>query len=215
MDIQEIDWPIKSRLCSQIQKKISQVWQNKIYWSSDVSWPWMARNPNLITAWNWRDAWLQWNWHGIYLKPKQGKYDLSWKDTNSKHLYWDNISNITQNSACGMFPESRSYLMKRFKLFFGDVLRDWLLKQDVWLTIFFISKQLLVQSLHDQDQIGWKVWNFSSETFLEKVDLSKIVNLAWTVLTLEWTYQKRIDLLRHDLFFFEDILRVIRLSSQF
>ena len=130
------------------------------------------------------------------------------------HLHWDNTLKIAQNSACDTFPGSRSYLMKRFKLFFGDVLRDWLLKQDVWLTIFFISKQLLVQSLHDQDQIGWKVWNFSSETFLEKVDLSKIVNLAWTVLTLEWTYQKRIDLLRHDLFFFEDILRVIRLSSQ-
>ena len=41
---------------------------------------------------------------------------------------------------------------------------------------FFISKQLLVQSLHDQDQIWWKVSNVSSETFLEKVDLSKIVN---------------------------------------
>ena len=112
------------------------------------------------------------------------------------------MSKIAQNSACDMFPGSRSYLMKRFKLFFGDVLRHWLLKQDVWLTIFFISKQLLVQSLHDQDQIWWKVSNFSSETFLEKVDLSKIVNLAWTVLTLAWTYRKWIDLLSHDMFFF-------------
>ena len=72
---------------------------------------------------------------------------------------------------------------------------------------FFISKQFLVKNLHDQDQIWWKVWNFSSETFLENVDLSKIVNLAWTVLTLAWTYQKQIDLLSHDLFFFGDILR--------
>ena len=47
------------------------------------------------------------------------------------HLHWDNISKIAQNSACATFPGSRSYLMKRFKLFFGDVLRDWLLKQDV------------------------------------------------------------------------------------
>ena len=43
---------------------------------------------------------------------------------------------------------------------------------------FFISKQLFVQSLHDQDHIWWKVWNISSETFLEKVDLSKIVYLS-------------------------------------
>ena len=118
------------------------------------------------------------------------------------HKHWDNISKIAQNSACDTFPGSRSYLMKRFNFFFGDVLRDWLLKQDVWLTIFFISKQLLVQSLHDQDHIWWKVSNFSSETFLEKVDLSKIVNLAWTVLTLAWTYRKWIDLLSHDMFFF-------------
>ena len=122
-------------------------------------------------------------------------------------LHWDNISKNAQNSACDTFPGSRSYLMKRFNLFFGDVLRDWLLKQDVWLTFFFISKQLLVQSLHDQDQIWWKVSNFSSEMFLEKVDLSKIVNLAWTVLTLAWTYQKQIDLLSQDLLSFEDILR--------
>ena len=134
---------------------------------------------------------MAWSWHGIYLRPKEVKYkicsDLSWMASNSKHLYWDIISKIAQNSACDMFPESRSYLMKRFNLFFGDVLRDWLLKQDVWLTIFFISKQFLVKNLHDQDQIWWKVWNFSSETFLVKVDLSKIVNLAWTVLTLAWT----------------------------
>ena len=123
------------------------------------------------------------------------------------HLHWDNISKIAQNSACDTFPGSRSYLMKRFHFFFGDVLRDWLLKQDVWLTIFFISKQLLVKSLHDQDQIWWKVWNFSSETFLVKVDLSKVVKLAWTILTLAWTYQKQIDLLSHDLFFFGDILK--------
>ena len=43
---------------------------------------------------------------------------------------------------------------------------------------FFISKQLLVQSLHDQDHIWWKVSNISSETFLEKVDLSKVVNFS-------------------------------------
>ena len=133
----------------------------------------MARNYNLIMAWN---------WHGIYLRPKEVKYkichDLSWKAMKSKHLYWDNISKIAQNSACDSFPGSRSYLMKRFKLFFRDVLRDWFLKQDVWLTIFSISKQLLVKSLHDQDQIGWNVSNFSSETFLEKVDLCKIVNLS-------------------------------------
>ena len=72
---------------------------------------------------------------------------------------------------------------------------------------FFISKQLLVQSLYDQDHIWWKVWNFSSETFLVKVDLSKVVKLAWTILTLAWTYQKQIDLLSHDLFFFGDILK--------
>ena len=29
-------------------------WQYKIYWSSGVNWPWMARNHNLIMAWNWR-----------------------------------------------------------------------------------------------------------------------------------------------------------------
>ena len=135
----------------------------------------MARNPNLIMAWSWR---------GIYLRPKEVKYkicyDLSWKATNSKHLYWDIISKIAQDSACDTFPGSRSYLMKRFNLFFGDVLRDWLLKQGVWLTIFFYLKQLLVKSLHDQDHIWWKVSNSSSETFLERVDLSKIVNLAWT-----------------------------------
>ena len=133
----------------------------------------MARNPNLIMAWNWQV---------IYLRLKEVKYkicyDLSWKATNSKHLYWDIISKIAQDSACDTFPGSRSYLMKRFKLFFGEVLREWLLKQDVWLTILFISKQLLVKSLHDQDQIWWKVSNISSETFLEKVDLSKIVNLS-------------------------------------
>ena len=112
------------------------------------------------------------------------------------HLHWDNISKIAQNSACDTFPGSRSYLMKRFKLFFGDVLRHWLLKQDVWLTIFFISKQLLVQSLHDQDQIWWKVLNYYSEMFLEKVDLSKVVNLTWTLLTLAWkNYRSIQDLL--------------------
>ena len=98
-------------------------------------------------------------WHGMTLngeksypddamklawRPKEVKnkicYDLSWKATNSKHLYWDNVSKIAQNSACDTFPGSRSYLMKRFKLFFGDVLRDWLLKQDVWLTILFYLK---------------------------------------------------------------------------
>ena len=47
------------------------------------------------------------------------------------HLHWDNISKIAQNSACDKFPGSRSYLMKRFNYFFGDVLRDWLLKQGV------------------------------------------------------------------------------------
>ena len=109
------------------------------------------------------------------------------------HSNWDNISKIAQNSACDTFPGSRSYLMKRFHFFFGDVLRDWLLKQDVWLTIFFISKQLLVKSLHDQDQIWWKVWNFSSETFLVKVDLSKVVKLAWTFLTLAWIYQNELS----------------------
>ena len=132
-----------------------------------------GENPNLIMAWN---------WHVIYLRPKEVNYkicyDLSWKATNSKHLYWDTILKIAQDSACDTFPGSRSYLMKRFKLFFGEVLREWLLKQDVWLTILFISKQLLVKSLHDQDQIWWKVSNISSETFLGKVDLSKIVNLS-------------------------------------
>ena len=44
--------------------------------------------------------------------------------------------------------------------------------------LFFISKQFLVKSLHDQDQIWWKVSHFSSETFLEKVDSSKIVYLS-------------------------------------
>ena len=117
------------------------------------------------------------------------------------------MSKIAQNAACDTFPGSRSYLMKRFKLFFGDVLRHWLLKQDAWLTIFLPQNIFYVQSLHDQDQIWWKVSNFSSETFLEKVDLSKIVNLAWTVLTLARTYQKQIDLLSQDLLFFEDILR--------
>ena len=34
------------------------------------------------------------------------------------------------------------------------------------------------------------------------MDLGKIVNLAWTVLTLAWTYRKWIDLLSHDMFFF-------------
>ena len=104
--------------------------------------------------------------------------DLYRKATNSKNAHWDNISKIAQNSACDTFPGSRSYLMKRFNLFFGDILRDWVLKQGVWLTIFFISKQLLVQSLHYQDHIWWKVSNFSSETFLEKVDSSKIVYLS-------------------------------------
>ena len=41
------------------------------------------------------------------------------------------MSKIAQNSACDMFPGSRSYLMKRFNFFFGDVLRDWLQKQGV------------------------------------------------------------------------------------
>ena len=104
--------------------------------------------------------------------------DLYRKATNSKNAHWDNISKIAQNSACDTFPGSRSYLMKRFNLFFGDVPRDWVLKQGVWLTIFFISKQLLVQSLHDQDHIWWKVSNFSSEMFLEKVDLGKVVNFS-------------------------------------
>ena len=56
---------------------------------------------------------------------------LNGKQWVQSHLNWDNISKIAQNSACDMFPGSRSYLMKRFKLFFGDVLRHWLLKQDV------------------------------------------------------------------------------------
>ena len=58
-------------------------------------------------------------------------YDLKRKVTNSKHAHWDNISKIAQNSACDTFPGSRSYLMKRFNLFFGDVPRDWVLKQGV------------------------------------------------------------------------------------
>ena len=103
-----------------------------------------GENPNLIMAWNWR---------GIYLRPKAVKYkicyDLSWKTTNFDHLCWDNISMIAQNSAYNTFPGSRSYQMKRFKLFFKIVLRDCLLKQDVWMTISFISKQRLVQSHHD------------------------------------------------------------------
>ena len=82
------------------------------------------------------------------------------------------------------------------------ILKWGLLRQDVWLTIFFVSKQLVIQSFHDQDQIWWKGSNSSLGTFLEKVDLSKIVNLAWTVLTLAWTYRKWIDLLSHDMFFF-------------
>ena len=87
------------------------------------------------------------------------------------------------------------------------ILKWGLLRQDVWLTIFFVSKQLVIQSLHDQDQIWWKGSNSSLGTFLEKVDLSKIVNLAWTDLTLAWTYQKQIDPLSQDLLSFEDILR--------
>ena len=47
------------------------------------------------------------------------------------HFHWDNILKIAQNSACDTFPGSRSYLMKRFNLFFGDVLRDWVQKQGV------------------------------------------------------------------------------------
>ena len=82
------------------------------------------------------------------------------------------------------------------------ILKWGLLRQDVWLTIFFVSKQLVIQSFHDPDQIWWKGSNSSLGTFLEKVDLSKIVNLAWTVLTLAWTYRKWIDLLSHDMFFF-------------
>ena len=56
---------------------------------------------------------------------------LNGKKWVKSHLDWDNIAKNAQNSACDTFPGSRSYLMKRFKLFFGDVLRDWLLKQDV------------------------------------------------------------------------------------
>ena len=143
---------ILPRLSSQIQENYKSIRKKQdllIFWRGLTL---NGENPNFI---------MPWNWCGIYLRPKEVKYkisyDLSWKATNSKHLYWDIISKIAQNSACDTFPGSRSYLMKRFKLFFGDVLRHWLLKQDVWLTIFFISKKLLVQSLHDQDQILWKV----------------------------------------------------------
>ena len=87
------------------------------------------------------------------------------------------------------------------------ILKWGLLRQDVWLTIFFVSKQLVIQSFHDQDQIWWKGSNSSLGTFLEKVDLSKIVNLAWTDLTLAWTYQKQIDLFSHQLFFFGNVLK--------
>ena len=104
--------------------------------------------------------------------------DLYRKATNSKNAHWDNISKIAQNSACDTFPGSRSYLMKRFNLS-----SEMFLEIGYWSKVFdwqffFISKQLLVQSLHDQDHIWWKVSNFSSETFLEKVDLSKVVNFS-------------------------------------
>ena len=89
-----------------------------------------------------QDLWIFWREQTLigekWVKPQPNNgmkckicYDIYWKATNSKHAHWDNISKIAQNSACDTFPGSRSYLMKRFKLFFGDVLRDWLLKQDV------------------------------------------------------------------------------------
>ena len=118
--------------------------------------------------------------------------------TNSKHSYWDNISKIVQNSACDTFPGSRSYLMKRLNLFFGDVLRDWVLKQGVWLTIFFISKQLLVQSLHDQDHIWWKVSNFSSEMFLEIGYWSKMFDWHFCLSQNNFLYKVFMNKIRSD-----------------
>ena len=87
------------------------------------------------------------DWHDFGVEAKYEKicYDLSWKARNSKHLYWDNILKIVQNSACDKFPGSRSCLMK-----------DLIFSSDMFLEIGYGSKMIDWQFFLSHN-ILWKV----------------------------------------------------------